>query len=215
MTRDDPFLAGRWRAGAAPADPLRDDGRQVRAEGLVEPADLARGLGQERQLLLGRAFAAQLGEDEVRRATARLGRRDRRDGRRVPALDTGQCRIEIQAAERPRQGSAALVRVLCRKRDGREGGQQQEVPLPPAEMPVPADDHRDECLGEQHECGRHRQQDGIVAVPELAGQLHGRERVEADGDERQDVEDAGPFAGWGRAVEGRHLGDRADGPQRP
>ena len=31
---------------------------------------------------------------------------------------------------------------------------------------------------------------------------------------RQDVEDAGPFAGWGRAVEGRHLGDRADGPQR-
>ena len=105
---DDALVADRrdGRGRAAAADAFGDDGRQVRAEAGVEPADLARRLREERQLLVGGALAAELGEHVVRRATARPARprprprRTRTSDRRAPASPRGTARRTRRSASR-------------------------------------------------------------------------------------------------------------------
>ena len=210
-TRSSPFAVV---GAAAPRRRMRlvIGRRQVGPEARVQAADLACRLRQQRQLRVGRALAPQLVEHVVGRATAGLGGGNGRHGGRVPAFDPGERRLEVQAAERSAQRALPLVFVPRRECDRQECGEQQQVPLPPAEMPVAAGEDRDERLGQEDDGRSHREEDRVAAIEEELDEPDRGERVQRHGDDGQDVKDAGTLAGWGRPVERRELGDREDGP---
>ena len=145
-------------------------------------------------------LAPQLIQNVVGRATAGLSGGDGRHGGRVPAFDLGECRLEVQPAERSAQRALPLVLVPCRECDRQECGEQGAGATPTTEMPVPAGEDRDQGLGQEDDGGSHREEDGVAPIEEELDEPDRCERVQRHGDDGQDIKDTGPLPGWGRSV---------------
>ena len=161
------FLAAEPGGGLplAATDPLGHDRRQVGPERGIEPPQLAGRLDEQRHLVARRALAAQRGEDPLRRIAALVRRGNRRDRACMPAVDAGECRLEVQPAECSRQRAAPAVLAASTEGDRAEGQQHQQVPLPPAQMPVAAQRHGHHRLREQDERHADRQRHDATAPP--------------------------------------------------
>ena len=70
----------------------------------------------------------------------------------------------IEAAECTRERAAPTVFIAGAQGDEHERREHEDVPLPPAQVPVPADDDGDQRLSQQKESDRHRQKDGTTAL---------------------------------------------------
>ena len=133
--------------GRRSASPLRicsatTDGRYGRNEASSRRSSRAAWTRSVNSSLVA-PFGAELVEHALRRLAALLGRRDGSDRARVPAVDAGEGRLQVQPAECPRQRPAPAVFLGARPRAiAANASEHQDVPLPPARMPVAAERRR-------------------------------------------------------------------------
>ena len=149
---DHPFLAAQLIDGrrALLPDPLGDHRRQVRPEGRVEAAQLASGLVEQPMSVSVAPLAAQARPSTCpveppsssAAATAAMAPACQRSSR-------ARVRLEVQAAEGPRERAAAPVLAARAEGDRHERGEHEHVPLPPAQPPVATEDDGDHGLGQQ------------------------------------------------------------------
>ena len=187
------------------------DGRYGR-KSAVEAADLAGRLLDEGDLVAARAVAAEVVEDGRRRLAALLGRRHRGDRPGVPLVEPGERRVQVQPAERRRQRSAPAVLAPRPGGDREEREEHQDVPLPPAQPPVPAEDDGDHRLAEEHERDADREDHDAAAAPVELQRPDRGEGVEGHADRGKDRQRPDRLAGRQGAVERRQPGDGQDGP---
>ena len=179
--------------GSAFAQSLRHDGRQVRPERRIEALDLAGRLGEERDLLVRRPIASQVGHHPIGRFSPCIRGDDGRHGLAIPAIDPRQGGFQVQAPEGGRERTAPPILAPSPQGDGREGRQQQDVPFPPAGVPVAAQGDGDRRFGEQDERDGDAEQQRPAAAPIQQHGSPGRIAIQRDRDDRQQVQQPGAF----------------------
>jgi hypothetical protein len=104
--------------------------------------------------------------------------------------------------------------TLRGKTDDQVGGHDQEVPLPPARVPLAlaGEGDADQGLGEQHEAGDHRGRQQVWPQAEDRPVAGGAGCVDDRADDREDGEQASPR---GLAVRPVERGQIQDGPDEP
>ena len=142
--------------GASPADALGDDRRQVRPERRIEPAQLVGRSGEQRDLV-GSVAPSRRSSASTRSIEPPVAPRRRRPprSRRHASGRSGRA-----SASRYRPPNAPVSEPLRRYSSrapsaiSRERGEHQDVPFPPAQLPVATDDDRDHGLGQQDQRDR-------------------------------------------------------------
>ena len=186
--------------------------RKVRPKEGVEPSQLVGRTSEQLDLIGARAVATELGEDQVGRLAAFAGGGHRGDRPGLPPLDPGQRRLEIQPPERGGQRAAAAVLGSCAEGDRRKCDEHQNVPFPPADVPIAAEDDGHHRLAEEHQRDADREHDDAATLAIEVERPPRRERVERDADGGQCTERTEGLGSRRRSLKRRQVGQRNDAP---
>ena len=186
---------------------------EERAEQCIETLDLARRLGDEGDLVAAGTLVPQIVEHSVGRLGPVARGRDRGDRAGVPAIDTGQGGLEVEAAERAGERAAPSVLGPRAERDRQERDEHQHVPQPPAQLPVAAQGNRQHGLAEQGHRDRDGQDEHAAPLEVEAGGAERREAEQRHAGDGQPGEWAGGLGRRERSVQRGNRRERHAGPE--
>jgi hypothetical protein len=153
--------------------------------------------------------------DDWRRGLAALDRGDEAFEAGGGALvDTLEGLVQIEPTERGDRRPRPAVLDPGRPRHEHESQQHEDVPLPPGRVPVAAERHGQQRLGEQDVCGEEGQCEGrLTTAVEVEVPPRG-ENVEHQTGDREDPEHGAGAILAQEAVQRWHPGERTGRPRR-
>ena len=192
---------------------VRQPGADVSAEQRVHPRELSGGSLQHRDLVGAEALVPQTLEQRRERLVL-PDRDDQLTQRlRLPAVDPLQRPLQVQAAERRRHRPLATVLGAGRQEDRAERDRHQDVPFPPRRVPAMAEHDRDHRLGQEDEGREDGERQRPFPLPIQLQVADGGERVEADGDGREQAQEGRRLLAR-RMLQDLDLAERRDRPRQ-